>query len=74
LKAKWVAVFDTYLGGDFEKAVKKMEKRIGEKVPEFKQIAPGLSIKVQGMKGPLVEGELPKCKEFGNKIATQIKT
>ena len=31
LKAKWVAVFDTYLGGDFEKAVKKMEKRIGER-------------------------------------------
>ncbi|NIR87173.1 FprA family A-type flavoprotein [Candidatus Bathyarchaeota archaeon] len=72
LKAKWVAVFDTYLGGDFEKAVKKMEKRIGEKVPGLKLIAPGLSIEVGGMKGPIVEGELPKCKDFGNKIANQL--
>jgi len=74
LGEKWFAVFDTYLGKDFEKAVKKMEKRINEKVPGLKQIAPGLSIKVQGMKGPVLKEELPKCKEFGNKIATQIKT
>jgi len=74
LKGKLFAVFDTYIGKDFEKAVKKMEKRINEKVPELKQIAPGLSIKVQGIKGPISEAELPKCKEFGNKIATQIKT
>jgi len=44
-----------------------MEKRINEK-------ASGLSIKVQGMKGPIVEEDLPKCKEFENKITTQIKT
>jgi flavorubredoxin len=74
LTAKWVAVFDTYLGEDFEKAVKKMEKRIGEKVPGLKLMTSGLSIKVQGMKGPIVEGELPKCKDFGKKIATQLKT
>jgi flavodoxin len=74
LKGKMFAVFDTYLGTDFEKAVKKMEKRINEKVFGSKQLAPGLSIKVQGMKGPISEGELPQCKEFGNKIATQLKT
>ncbi|MBA7625261.1 NAD(P)H dehydrogenase (quinone) [subsurface metagenome] len=74
LKGKMGAVFDTYLGGNFEKAVKKMEKKINEKVPGLKLVAPGLSIKVQGMKGPILEGELPKCKEFGNKIATQMKT
>ena len=74
LKGKMAAVFDTHIGGDFEKAVKKMEKRINEKVPGLKLLAPGLSIKVQGMKGPLVEGELPKCKEFGSEIAAQIKT
>ncbi|MEM3699896.1 MAG: flavodoxin domain-containing protein [Candidatus Bathyarchaeia archaeon] len=72
LEGKMFAVFDTYLGKDFEKAVKKMERRISEKVPELKQIAPGLSIKVQGMKSPIVEGELSKCKEFGEKIATQL--
>jgi len=74
LKAKWVAVFDTYLGGDFEKAVKKMEKRIGEKVPGLKLMIPGLSIKVGGTKGPILDEELPKCKDFGRKIATQLKT
>ena len=74
LKGKSAAVFDTYMRGNFEKAAKKMEKKINEKVPGLKLVAPGLSIKVQGMKGPILEGELPKCKEFGNKIATQMKT
>jgi len=48
LKAKWIAVFDTYLGGDFEKAVKKMEKRLDEKVSTLKLIISGLSIRVGG--------------------------
>jgi len=51
-----------------------MEKRINEKMPGLKQIGPILSIAVQGSKGPIVEEELPKCKEFGKKIATQLKT
>ena len=71
LKKKWTAVFDTYLGKDFEKAVKKMEKRISEEAPGLKIIAPGLSIRVQGMKGPITEGELTKAEEFGNQIATR---
>jgi flavorubredoxin len=74
LGEKRFAVFDTYFGEDFEKAVKKMEKRINEKVSGLKMIAPGLSIRVQGMKGPIAEAELPKCKEFGKKLAIQIKT
>ena len=74
LKGKLFTVFDTYLGNNFEKAVKKMEKNVNEKVSGLNMIAPSLSIRVQGMKGPIVEEELPKCKEFGNKIATQIKT
>ena len=73
LKAKWVAVFDTYLKEDFEKAVKKMEKRISEKVPGLKLITSGLSIRVDDMKGPVTDGELPKCREFGKKIATQLE-
>jgi flavodoxin len=74
VKAKWVAVFDTYLRDDFEKSVKKMEKRLSEKVPRLKLITSGLSIQVDDMKGPVTDGELPKCKEFGHKIATQLKT
>ena len=73
LEGKLVAVFDTYLGRDFEKMVKKMEKRMSEKVPGLKLAAPGLSIRVEGMRGPIEEGELTKCKEFGVKIANQIK-
>ena len=73
LEGKPAAVFDTYLGRDFEKATKKMEKRISEKVPGLKLVASGLSIRVEGMKGPIAEGEFAKCKEFGVKIATQIK-
>ena len=74
LKARWIAVFDTYLGEDFEKAVKKMENRINEKIPGLKLIVLGLSIKVEDMKGPIVDGDLPKCKEFGKKIANLLKT
>ncbi|MDH5695026.1 MAG: flavodoxin family protein [Dehalococcoidia bacterium] len=73
LEGKLAAVFDTYLAKDFEKAVNKMEKQIREKVPGLELAAPGLSIRVEGMKGPITEGELPKCREFGAKIATQIK-
>lgn len=72
LKDKRFAVFDTYTSRDFEKATRKLEQRIHEKVPGLKMIAPGLSVKVQGMKGPIADGELPKCTEFGTEIATQL--
>jgi flavorubredoxin len=73
LEGKSFAAFDTCLGTSSEQAMKKMEKRIGGKVPGSKLLAPGLSIRVKGMRGPISEGELPKCKEFGNRIANQIK-
>jgi len=73
LAGKLAAVFDTYLGGDFEKAVREMERQLGQKVPALRLAAPGLSVRVEGMKGPVAEGELPKCKEFGVRIAAQIK-
>ncbi len=73
LEGKLFAAFDTYLGKDFEKATKKLEKRISDKVAGSKLAAPGLSIRVDGMKGPISEGELPKCKEFGKRIATQLE-
>lgn len=74
LEGKQAAVFDTYMVKDFEKAVKKMEKQISDKASAWKLMAPGLSIKVKGMKGPIAAGELNKCQEFGAKIATQIKS
>jgi flavodoxin len=73
LGGKLVTVFDTYAGGEYEKAVKKMEKQLSEKAPGLKLTSPGLSIRVEGVRGPLSEGELPKCNEFGTIIANQIK-
>ncbi len=72
LEGKQIAVFDTYMGRDFEKAVKKMEKRISGKASRLELAAPGLSIQVQGLKGPLSQGQLPLCKDFGGKIAAKI--
>ncbi len=73
LEGKLVAVFDTYAGGEYEKAVKKMEKWLSEKASGLKIASPGLSIRVEGVRGPLSEGELPKGKEFGVIIANQLK-
>ncbi|MHA2010408.1 MAG: flavodoxin family protein [Promethearchaeota archaeon] len=65
LKGNSFAVFDTYMGKDFKKATGKMEKQIAEVMPNMKKVSSGLSIKVGGMKGPIVDEDLPKCKEFG---------
>jgi menaquinone-dependent protoporphyrinogen IX oxidase len=69
LENKKIAVFDTYMSKDFEKAIKKMEKQIAEKSSGLVIAAPGLSVRVDGMKGPITEGELIKCREFGVNIA-----
>ena len=69
IKASSFAAFDTYMRKDFEKAVKKMEKQISENLPNSTMALPGLSIKVGGMKGPIVEEDLSKCKEYGIKLA-----
>lgn len=74
LTGKKITFFDTTWENDLNKTVGKMEKRVDKKIPDIEKLTPGLSILVNGMKGPLVEGELPKCKEFGEKIGTQIKT
>jgi flavorubredoxin len=76
LKAKDVAVFGTYAGKvrTVDRAVKKLEKMVEKKLPNLNLISPGLSIRVNGITGPLVEGELPKCVDFGKKIAGQFKS
>ncbi|MFX0058045.1 MAG: flavodoxin family protein [Candidatus Hodarchaeota archaeon] len=73
-----IAVFDTHsgdgitTGGMMRRAVKKMEKQI-QKNPKLKKILNGLQVAVKGIKGPLVDGELDKCKEFGKEIAKNLK-
>jgi len=75
LKAKNMAIFGTYAGKvrDPDRAVKKLEKLAEKKLPYLKLISPTLSIRVRGLPGPMEEGELPKCKVFGKKIANQLK-
>ena len=73
MAGKEFAVFDTYMGKDVKKAVTKMEQRMREKAPALKMLAHGLSIQVEKWKGPIVDGELPKCKEFGTSIAAALK-
>lgn len=73
LAGKEFAVFDTYMGKDVEKAVTKMEQQMREKAPALKMLAHGLSIRVEKWKGPIADGDLPKCKEFGTAIAATLK-
>ncbi len=76
LKAKDVAVFDTYAGKEraVDRAMKKLEKIVEKKLPNLNLISPGLSIRVHGITGPIAEGELPKCVDFGKKTASQLKS
>ncbi|MGQ9596840.1 MAG: hypothetical protein ACUVQY_02695 [Thermoproteota archaeon] len=57
----------------FQKGHEEDGEENKRKGPRLKLIVPGLSIKFDDMKGPIVDGELPKCK-FGKKIAAQLKS
>jgi flavorubredoxin len=74
LKARNVAVFGTYSGKQRnpDRAVKKMEKIMEKSSLNIKSLLPSLSIKVKGVTGPLTEGELAKCIDFGKRIANQL--
>jgi flavorubredoxin len=74
-KALWVTSFDTFMGREKNRgrAMRRLEKKISEKLPNAKLITPGLSIKVVAIHGPIADEELPKCKEFGKALANQLK-
>ncbi|MFX1300040.1 MAG: flavodoxin family protein [Promethearchaeota archaeon] len=84
MKDKTLAAFDTYVGqkdeqeiihpggGEFQKALRRMEEQLEAKFPNLKLIAPGLSIAVGGMKGPILDADLPNCRAFGQKIVAQL--
>lgn len=75
MKGKDVVVFGTYAGKEraVDRAEKKLETIVKNKLPNLNLISPGLSVRVNGITGPIVEGELPKCVDFGKKIAGQIQ-
>jgi len=75
LKAKAAAVFGTYAGRErtVDRAVKKLENQVQAKLPNLKLLTPTLSVRVKGVKGPIVNGEFSKSLEYGGKIAVQLK-
>ncbi len=75
LKDKKVAVFGTYAGKtrSIDRAVRKMEMMVQEKLPKLVLLSPSLSVRVNGVSGPVVDGELPKCVEYGKLLASDLK-
>ena len=71
-KGQPTAVFDAYMKKEYG-TLRKTEKRIAEKAPGLRLVTPGLSIRVDGLKGPIAEEEVLRCKEFGRKFAARIK-
>lgn len=69
LEGKKIAFFDTYMAADHEKALKKMERLLSQKASGW-QLLPGISLKVDKMKGPLAAGEIERARDFGKKLAT----
>ncbi|MFX1260005.1 MAG: flavodoxin family protein [Promethearchaeota archaeon] len=84
LKVNAYAVFNTYMGDESEtteegvcsytRMLDKIEEQISEKLPNIIKVSPGLSIKVEGMKGPITNEDLPKCKDFGIRLIQRYKS
>ncbi len=74
LNTKSVAIFGTYSGRVriTDRAVKKMEKIVEKTLPNMKLLSPTLSVRVKGVTGPVVDGELPKCQDFGRRVGKQL--
>lgn len=72
LSGKHAAVFDCRAGPEVGKVVHKLEKQLGEKVSGIRIAVPGISLLVVGMKGPLADGELERCREFGKQITGKL--
>jgi hypothetical protein len=72
VKEQSTVVFDTYVKKEFG-TLRKIEKRISDKAPGLKLVTPGLSIRVDGPNGPIATDELSKCREFGRKLASELR-
>jgi flavodoxin len=71
LSGKRLAFFDTYIGGDFGRAVVRMEDEFKARNQDALVVTPGLSLRVEGMKGPLADGELVKGADFVKSVIEQ---
>ena len=74
------AAFDTENPENIERArLENKEWSAAEKIAEklkekkMKQVAPVLKAQVLGQKGPLVEGEVERTKDYAKQLATRLK-
>lgn len=71
LEGKKGAAFDTRYPGEEVGAAAAIESSMTQLGIDV--VVPGSPVRVKGGKGPIAEGELPKCKEFGRAIARKIE-
>ncbi len=74
LRGKKVAVFGTYSGKvkSRDRAVRKMEGMVQEKLSNLTLVSSSLSVRVKGVSGPIMEGELSRCVDFGKTLLAQV--
>ena len=73
LNKKKMAVFGTYAGKErHDRAVTKMEEMVQEKLRGATLVSSGLSVRVNGVSGPVVDGELPRCVDWGRALVAQL--
>ncbi|MFW9829390.1 MAG: hypothetical protein ACFFEY_17585, partial [Candidatus Thorarchaeota archaeon] len=58
----------------YTKMLDKIEEQLSKMMPDLTKASPGLSIKVEGMKGPIVNEDLSKCKDFGINLMQEYKS
>ncbi len=69
LRGKRVGVFDSCFRSQIGLATGKMENLVRKVAPSAEIISPRLSVVVKSWTGPLEEGELIRCREYGERIA-----
>jgi len=72
LRGRRFAFFDTCLARDHGKVVGKMERILRDRNPFVSPPFMGLSVIVHGPRGPIMPGELSKCRELGRSIRTSL--
>ncbi len=74
LDGKVVSTFGTYMVGDQSRGVQGMDKRLRQDMLDAKVLAPGFSAKVDGPRGPIATGEIPRAQEWGHAFGQSLLT
>ncbi len=72
LRGKRVAFFDTCFATDRGKAMGKLESLLREQNPLLSPPFLGLSVVVEGTRGPVMAGEMGKARELGRTVRTSL--